>query len=101
MKTDTQKTTLSWREQHLLELLSSKPMKTANIVATANMAKATALKYLEGLKGQGLVDSQMIGPTKLWWIAHFCSDCHTKMARHELYICPSCGNIKELKKIEK
>ncbi len=34
------------------------------------MSKTTTLKYLEGLKGKGLITCEMIGPTKLWSLAN-------------------------------
>jgi len=43
-------------------------LKTSEIVKRARMSKATALKYLERLKGKGLVDCEEIGPTKLWFL---------------------------------
>ncbi len=55
-----------WREEHLLEILRVGRLNTSDVVARADMSKATALKYLEGLKGRGLVDCEMVGPTKLW-----------------------------------
>lgn len=32
------------------------------------MSKVTALKYLDGLKGNGLVDYEEIGPAKVWFL---------------------------------
>ena len=58
-----------WREKHLLEILEAGKLNTTEVVERANMSKATALKYLEGLKGMGLVKCEMIGPTKLWSLA--------------------------------
>lgn len=58
-----------WREKHLLELLEAGKLNTTEVVERASMSKATALKYLEGLKGMGLVKCEMIGPTKLWSLA--------------------------------
>ncbi len=55
-----------WREEHLLAILKAGKLSTSEVVARADMSKATALKYLEGLKGRGLVDCEMVGPTKLW-----------------------------------
>ena len=55
-----------WREKHLLEILEAGKISTTEVVERASMSKATALKYLEGLKGLGLVTCEMIGPTKLW-----------------------------------
>jgi DNA-binding IclR family transcriptional regulator len=55
-----------WREEHLLEILRAGRLNTSDVVARADMSKATALKYLEGLKGRGLVDCEMVGPTKRW-----------------------------------
>ncbi len=55
-----------WREKHLLEILEAGKLSTTEVVERASMSKATALKYLEGLKGKGLVNCEKIGPTKLW-----------------------------------
>ena len=93
-------TTLSWREKHLLELLQNRPLSTAAIVLEADMTKATALKWLECIKAQDLVTSIMIGPTKIWWATNFCDECHNKMVRHEIYICPDCGSHKLPKNLE-
>ena len=57
-----------WREKELLEILKEGKLKTGDIVKRARMSKATALKYLERLKGKGLVDCEEIGPTKLWFL---------------------------------
>lgn len=58
-----------WREKHLLEILEDGKLSTTEVVERASMSKATALKYLEGLKGMGLVKCEKIGPTKLWSLA--------------------------------
>jgi hypothetical protein len=58
-----------WREKHLLEILEAGKLNTTKVVERANMSKATALKYLEGLKGRELIKCEMIGPTKLWSLA--------------------------------
>ena len=58
-----------WREKHLLEIIKAGKLNTTEVVERADMSKATALKYLEGLKGMGLVKCEMIGPTKLWSLA--------------------------------
>ena len=55
-----------WREKELLELLKGGKLNTSEVVKRANMSKATALKYLEGLKGRGLITCEKVGPTKLW-----------------------------------
>lgn len=55
-----------WREEHLLAILKAGKLSTSEVVVRADMSKATTLKYLEGLKGRGLVDCEMVGPTKLW-----------------------------------
>ncbi len=55
-----------WREEHLLAILKAGKLRTSEVVVRADMSKATALKYLEGLKGRGLVDCERVGPTKLW-----------------------------------
>jgi len=57
---------MQWREKELLELLKNERLNTSEVVKRANMSKTTTLKYLEGLKGKGLITCEMIGPTKLW-----------------------------------
>jgi len=59
-----------WREKELLELLKNERLNTSEVVKRANMSKTTTLKYLEGLKGKGLIICEMIGPTKLWSLAN-------------------------------
>lgn len=54
----------------MLEILNEGKLSTTEVVERASMSKATALKYLEGLKGMGLVDCEMIGPTKLWCLTN-------------------------------
>lgn len=82
---------IPWREKQLLELLQDRVVSTATIVDEADMSKATVLKYLEGLRGQGLVSTKMIGPTKLWWATKFCEKCGEKLVKCEYYTCPDCG----------
>lgn len=93
-------TKLSWREIHLLDMLQDNPMKTAAIVLHADMAKATALKYLERLKALEYISSVTIGSTKVWWTTNFCSHCDEKMERHEIYVCPHCGKCRGIRNIE-
>ncbi|MFZ2071045.1 MAG: hypothetical protein WAV32_05535 [Halobacteriota archaeon] len=57
---------MHWREKELLELLKGRKLNTSEVVKRADMSKTTTLKYLEGLKGKGLITCEMIGPTKLW-----------------------------------
>ncbi len=61
---------MHWREKELLELLKNEKLNTSEVVKRANMSKTTTLKYLEGLKGKGLIICEMIGPTKLWSLAN-------------------------------
>ncbi len=67
-----------WREKELLELLKGGKLNTTEVVKRSSMSKATALKYLEGLKGRGLVTCEMVGPTKLWSLVGEESDNNTK-----------------------
>ncbi len=55
-----------WREKELLAVLKEGKLNTSEVVKRANMSKGTVLKYLESLKGRGLITCEMIGPTKLW-----------------------------------
>ena len=44
----------------MLEIIKAGKLNTTEVVERADMSKATALKYLEGLKGMGLVKCEMI-----------------------------------------
>lgn len=56
------------REERLLGVIrTGGRLKTVDIVEKAGMCKVTALKYLNSLKESGLVDFELIGPTKLWY----------------------------------
>ena len=59
---------MHWREKELLEAIKKGKMTTTEIVDRVNMSKVTALKYLEGLKANGLVDYEEIGPAKVWFL---------------------------------
>jgi PleD family two-component response regulator len=59
---------MHWREKELLETIKKGKMTTTEIVNRVNMSKVTALKYLEGLKTNGLVDYEEIGPAKVWFL---------------------------------
>ena len=59
---------MHWREKELLEAIKKGKMTTTEIVDRVNMSKVTALKYLEGLKSNGLVDYEEIGPAKVWFL---------------------------------
>ncbi|CAG0957775.1 MAG: response regulator [Candidatus Methanoperedens sp.] len=59
---------MHWREKELLNILKTGKMTTTEIVARVNMSKATALKYLDGMKEQNLVDSEEIGTAKIWFL---------------------------------
>ncbi|MCE8422843.1 MAG: response regulator transcription factor [Candidatus Methanoperedens sp.] len=43
-------------------------MTTTEIVGRVNMSKATALKYLDGMKEKTLVDDEEIGTAKIWFL---------------------------------
>ncbi len=43
-------------------------MTTTEIVARVNMSKATALKYLDGMKEKNLVNGEEIGTAKIWFL---------------------------------
>ncbi|RLI92622.1 MAG: hypothetical protein DRO89_01750 [Candidatus Altiarchaeales archaeon] len=60
---------LHWRERNIIELLSRyEKLKTTDIIDNADMCKVTTLKYLSRLRKKGIIDYEMIGPTKLWYI---------------------------------
>ena len=59
---------MHWREKELLNILKTGKMTTTEIVGRVNMSKATALKYLDGMKEQNLVDSEEIGTAKIWFL---------------------------------
>ena len=59
---------MHWREKELLNVLKQGKMTTTEIVGRVNMSKATALKYLDGMKEKNLVDGEEIGTTKIWFL---------------------------------
>jgi PleD family two-component response regulator len=59
---------MHWREKELLNILKTGKMTTTEIVGRVNMSKATALKYLDGMKEKNLVDSEEIGTAKIWFL---------------------------------
>ena len=59
---------MHWREKELLNVLKQGKMTTTEIVGRVNMSKATALKYLAGMKEKNLVDGEEIGTAKIWYL---------------------------------
>ncbi|HEY6585820.1 MAG TPA: response regulator [Candidatus Methanoperedens sp.] len=59
---------MHWREKELLNVLKNGKLTTTEIVSRVNMSKATALKYLDGMKEKNLVDGEEIGTTKIWFL---------------------------------
>lgn len=59
---------MHWREKELLNVVKKGKFTTSEIVGRVNMSKVTALKYLDGLKENGMVDYEEIGPSKLWFL---------------------------------
>lgn len=59
---------MHWREKELLEILKEGRFTSTNLVNRANMSKVTALKYLEKLKEKGLIDCEIIGSAKIWFL---------------------------------
>jgi len=56
------------KEKELLRIIRRDGrVKTVDIVEQADMCKVTVLKYLNKLKDAGLVDYELVGPTKLWY----------------------------------
>ena len=59
---------MRWREKEILEVLEKGgKLKTGAILEKVDMARPTCLKYLESLRGMGLIDNEQIGPTKVWF----------------------------------
>jgi len=60
---------LHWRERNIVRLLSKyEKLKTIDIIENTEMCKVTALKYLSRLRKRGVIDYEVIGPTKLWYV---------------------------------
>ena len=59
---------MHWREKELLNILKQGKLTTTEIVSRVNMSKATALKYLDGMKEKNLVDGEEIGTAKIWFL---------------------------------
>jgi len=55
---------MHWREKELLNVLKHGKLTTTEIVSRINMSKATALKYLDSMKENNLVDGEEIGLQK-------------------------------------
>lgn len=60
--------TMHWREKELLDVLKAGKFTTTQIVDKVNMSKATALKYLSGLKEQNMVNCDNVGTAKIWYL---------------------------------
>jgi len=59
---------MHWREKDLLAAIQDEKLTTSEIVSRVTMCKVTALKYLGKLQERNLVDCDMIGPTKVWFL---------------------------------
>jgi PleD family two-component response regulator len=59
---------MHWREKELLNVLKQGKLTTTEIVGRVSMSKATALKYLDSMKEQNLVDGEDIGTAKIWFL---------------------------------
>jgi PleD family two-component response regulator len=59
---------MHWREKELINILKMGKSTTSDVVNRAHMSKVTALKYLELLKEKNMVDNEVIGPTKVWFL---------------------------------
>ena len=59
---------MHWREKQLLDVLQKGKLTTSEILGSVNMSRVTALKYLENLKENNLVNCEEIGPTKIWFL---------------------------------
>ena len=59
---------MHWREKELLNVLKRGKLTTSEIVGRVNMSKATALKYLDGMKEKNMVDGEEIGTAKIWFL---------------------------------
>jgi PleD family two-component response regulator len=59
---------MHWREKELINVLKHGKLTTTEIVSRVNMSKATALKYLDGMKEKNMVDGEEIGTAKIWFL---------------------------------
>lgn len=59
---------MHWRENELINILKNGKSTTSDIVNGSHMSKVTALKYLDILKEKNLVDNEVIGTTKVWFL---------------------------------
>lgn len=59
---------MHWREKELVNILKNGKSTTSDIVNGVRMSKVTALKYLDILKEKNLVDNEVIGTTKVWFL---------------------------------
>ncbi len=60
---------MHWREEKIAQFLEkSGKQKTGDIIKNTDMCKVTALKYLSKLRGKKVIDYEMVGPTKLWYL---------------------------------
>ena len=98
---DTEKK-LSYREKELMEIINTSPMPitTREIYQRADMAKATALKYLAVLVARGFAEHEYVGPTKLWWIVEHCPICDGIMKHKYVSTCTTCTRKKRNGKIK-
>jgi PleD family two-component response regulator len=59
---------MHWREKELINILKMGKTTTSDVVNRVHMSKVTALKYLEILKEKNMVDNEVIGTTKVWFL---------------------------------
>jgi CheY-like chemotaxis protein len=59
---------MRWREKELINILQMGNTTTSDVVNRVHMSKVTALKYLEILKEKNMVDNEVIGTTKVWFL---------------------------------
>jgi CheY-like chemotaxis protein len=59
---------MHWRQKELLNVLKQGKLTTTEIVGRVNMSKVTALKYLDSMKEENLVDGEEIGTSKIWFL---------------------------------
>lgn len=60
---------MHWREEKIAQFLEkSGKQKTGDVIKNTDMCKVTALKYLSKLRGKKVIDYEMVGPTKLWYL---------------------------------
>lgn len=87
---------LPFYEAALYELVKKQSGRTttAEICKQTRMSRATALKYLEVLKAKGVLGSEWVGPSKIWWPIERCPICNTILRPSVVLVCQNCKTNK-------